>query len=136
MSSKSNKDLAREASELSAILGESVTTNGLNNQQLVELVDDLQLRVDEKEAGESAEDEAEADSHEEPELAAVVPAAPTVVARVATPKSGVSKLVIADGKAITSPRGILRQGEEVRSEDFDAATISRLVSLGCVYKSE
>lgn len=97
----SNKELIKQADELAEKLGEEIVTEGLKNDQLVDLVSGLREKA--KAVTDGAEDAAKAKAKADEEKAKPTEKPPFYVSK---------------GKAITSKRGILADGEEIKAEDL------------------
>lgn len=95
----SNKDLTQQAEELAEKLGKEVETEGLKNAELVELVAKLRKEVEAEEAP-----AAEVEAEEAPAAEVEAEEAPA--------------FHVAEGKAITSKRGILADGDEIKATDL------------------
>lgn len=108
----SNADLTRSIEEIATEKGVNVPeTKGKNNAELAEMLSGLKKPV-----------EAEILAEASIENAKVVEQPP---------------YTIAEGKALTSCRGILAEGEEVKAEDFPNGqkTIDSLVKSGHIVKA-
>ena len=120
----SNADLIKEAQELSTFLGLEDTSNGLNNAQLVALISDLKAKKRDKENPTSA-DEAEAKKKADDDAAAAKKKADDDAAKK-------PPFYMADGKSITSKKGVLSDGDEVKAEYLNGGkkTIDQFVKSG------
>jgi hypothetical protein len=114
----SNKELIAQAITLAAALEIEITTDGLNNKQLGDLVSDLKAKTKDAEhstqADGPAEAEAEADAKAEEQAPGVY---------------------VAKGKSITSKAGILSAGDEVTAKHLAGGdkALAQLVKGGhCV----
>lgn len=110
----SNKELQDAIAARAAVLGLTVDTAGMNNATLTETLKGLN---EQKTAEELAADAAAA-------------AAPAPAAKAAKRKG----YFVADGKSVTSARGILAAGEEVRENDIPAEARDALVDLDIIEK--
>lgn len=109
-----NKDLIKRADDLGGQLNEEVSTDGLNNAQLVAYVKGLAERV-----AEAAESEA-TEQPKEPKV-----------------KAKASAYCIAEGKSImATAMRILGPGEDVRSEDLAGgdSAFKQLLEKGKIVK--
>lgn len=100
----SNKDLTAQAEELAKELGLEIKLEGIKNDGLAELVSDLKAKkkdADTETAADDAEKKATEAGNEADEAKAE--------------KTGFHVMV---GKAITSKRGILADGDEIKAEDL------------------
>ena len=96
----SNKELITQIVVLSGQLGLELETKDLKNDELVELVSDLRAKkkdADTQTAADDAEAKAKADAE----------------AKAKKPPFSVAK-----GKSITSKRGILADGDEIKAKDL------------------
>ena len=106
----SNKSFIEDITKLAKELDTEVTTEGLNNNQLAALVKDLRAKK-------AVADKAAADKVAADKAAADKVAADKVAA---DPKSSRKKgaYYLCKGKAITTRRGILSNGDEIKAEDI------------------
>lgn len=117
----SNRDLAARATALAAELkDETVTTEGLNNGQLTELVASLEARVAAA---------APAEGSGGPPEAAAAPPPPAAAAP--------TKFLVAPGKSLTTGAHVRGPGEELRARDLPggADQLEALASKGYLVKS-
>lgn len=98
----SNKELIEQAVVLATALGLTVETEGLNNAKLTELVKDLKAKKKDADT-ESGADEAEARAKAEAE---------------GDDDDVPPPFSIAPGKALTTKRGLLGPGEEIKADDL------------------
>lgn len=138
---RSNKELSDEAQALGAKLGRKVETQGLGNQQLLALVDELQKAV--ASAPGSTPMPAQAPALDAPPPAPEVPAplngagdddiggppeppAPTPPTRF--------PYAVAPGRSIIGPRGHLNAGDEFKLEDVhgNQKRLAQLIAEGFV----
>jgi hypothetical protein len=112
----SNKQYKEQAEQLAAELEVEITTDGLNNEQLGDLVSDLKAKARDAELDTQADDAPE----ETQEPAGKRP-----------PHS------VASGKSITSRRGILAPGDEIKAEDLSGGkeSLDKFVKSGHVVKA-
>ena len=110
----SNSELRGQAEKIAVDLGIEISTKGLTNNELVALVSDLKAK--QKDAENPAAEEAQAAA---------------VAEDTRAPYS------VAKGKAITSKRGILSEGDEVKASYFVGGkeTLNALVDHGYVVKA-
>ena len=115
----SNKELKSEASELGADLGIDLDFKGMKNEDLVALVSDLKAKIRDRDTVTQA-DGATEDTE-------ATPAAPAAEEPPAAPAYR-----IATGKALTTMRGILSDGDPITARDVigGQATIARCVESG------
>lgn len=139
----SNRELIEQAVALGQKLGKPVRTFGLNHAALVQLVEELQEELAERDVVESAVTD--------PPPAPVLPPPaeelprpvdgmtgelarePVVVAPPpAPPRAGPGEVAVAPGKSITSLRGVLGPGTVVSPKDFmhGQETIDHLLTRG------
>lgn len=97
----SNNTFKNEIAELAKELGLEIVTDGLNNNKLAALVKDLRAKK------KDAETETQADKAAADKAAAE---------QNSSRKKGAYYLC--DGKAITTRRGILSNGDEIKAEDI------------------
>lgn len=127
----SNKQYTEEAIKLAEELGLEVKTEGLNNQKLADLVSDLKAKK------KDAERETSADKAEDDAAAA---------AALAEFESGETEeeeeakkfpFYVKEGKAVTSKRGILSDGDEIKADDLPGGkeALDAFVKSGHVAKS-
>lgn len=127
----SNKQYIEDAIKLAEELGLKVETEGLNNQSLADLVSDLKAKK------KDAERETPADKAEDDAAAA---------AALAELESGETKekeeakkfpFYVKEGKAVTSKRGILSDGDEIKADDLPGGkeALDAFVKSGHVVKS-
>lgn len=132
---RSNKELAAEAQALAAELGETVETDLLKNADLVALVATLSERVRARREGieppaptppgPQGNDGGTGNGPPEPPRP---PPSPPAARRL-----HVTDYVVAPRRSITSPRGVLGPGTEVREDDVGKREdLARLVELGAV----
>lgn len=145
----SNRELAAKAAELGEALGRDVVnTDGLNNQALTALVEELQSAVDARAAaapqpvGDELSDTMPATpsakhAAEEPETVAELVADAPAPAEPPAVSSSEPTYVIAPGRSLTSLRDILDAGTAVTARDFlhGQETLDHLVEVGAVLKS-
>lgn len=97
----SNKQCIEQAEELAAELGVEITTDGLNNEKLANLVSDLKAKVRDAEL----DTQVDGQTDEEAEAA----------------KAAEEKLppyYVKKGKALTTRRGIRSDGDEITASDL------------------
>jgi hypothetical protein len=136
----SNKELAEQAQLLGFELGEEVETEGLRNQELAELVARLRERVQSKNGTPSTEPPPPA-PEPTPDTPPIDGAAdgsqggPPPPAPEPTPAQRF-EYQIAPGKSLTSPRGMLGPGDEIRATDVadGVKQLDYLVERGYVTK--
>ena len=112
----SNKELIAQAITLAAALEIEITTDGLNNKQLGDLVSDLKAKTKDAEHSTQADGPAEAEAEAEAEAQA-------------------PGVYVAKGKSITSKAGILTAGDEVTAKHLAGGdkALAQLVKGGhCV----
>ena len=111
----SNKILTKETVAVALLLGLTVETDGLNNAQLAALLSDLKAKQ------KDAETVTQADTAEAAEAA----------------EAAEIKFHVMAGKAITSKRGILADGDEIKAEDLAGGTeaLEAFVKSGHVGKA-
>jgi hypothetical protein len=138
MANKSNKELIAEAQGLARELGTSVDTEGLKNDALVALVEDLRARRaaepkgDASQAEADAKAQAEADAKAQAEADAKAQPAPATkepVYKIGKPPKGM--------RSVTSLRGMLVSGTLVSARDFHGGeeTFRDLLARGVVVAS-
>lgn len=112
----SNKQYKEQAEALAAELGVEITTDDLNNEQLGDLVSDLRAKA------RDAELDTQADEPQE---------------KTEEPASKRPPFSVASGKSITSRRGILAPGDEIKAEDLAGGkeTLDKFVKSGHVVKA-
>ena len=110
----SNKELQDAIAARAAVLGVTVETDGMNNATLAATLKGL---TDQKTAEELAADAA--------------PAAPAAPAAKPSKKRG---YFVAKGSSITTARGIIAEGDEVRDGDLPDEARDALVDLEVVEK--
>lgn len=118
----SNKDLIKQAEELAEKLGEDKPkTEGLKNDDLVALVSGLREKA--KATTEGAEDAAKAKVEAEEAKAEAAKKKPP--------------FYVEKGKAITSKRGILGEGDEIKADDLAGGkeALEAFIKSGHVAKS-
>lgn len=116
----SNKTLIEEAKTIAAELEIDINTDGMKNDALVDLVSDLRAKKKDAETvtqaddqgGEPDETPAEDDQGGEPD----------------------GTLRVAKGRSVTTQRGILAEGKEIRAEDLSGgqSSLSKLIDKGVV----
>ena len=99
----SNAELITQAEALAEELGLEIETEGLNNEKLAALVSDLKAKK--KDAENAAAEDA----------VAAKAAADEAKAEAAAKKPD---FYVMPGKAITSKRGILSDGQEIKADDL------------------
>lgn len=131
----SNKQLGAEALEIAQKLKIVVVTAGLNNAELVKLVADLKAKA------KDAENDTQADNAESTDETTGDAEIEAIKAKAAEEAEVASKIEpfpysVKSGKSITSKRGILGEGEEVKVEDLPGGqkTIDDLIERGYVEK--
>jgi hypothetical protein len=155
-----NKELIQQAKSLAKKLGREVRFDGLNNPQLVELVDDLEEQVElleepPTEAPNEApvkvtdpgptelEDLSVPDEVRDPVNGAGVPplGGPPLQARSVAPLARPKVVVafeyqVAPGKSIACVKGIVDQNQEIRVKDISGGqeALDHLVAKGHVLK--
>jgi hypothetical protein len=112
-----NRELIAQAQALSTELGVDAPTDRLNNAQLTALVAQLEKQKAERGAGGS-------------EAAA---AAAAMGAGAAQQRK--HPYEVAAGRSITSPRGVLGPGVEVRLTDYAPDDLENLVALGYIVRN-
>lgn len=112
----SNKQYKEQAEQLAAELDVEITTDGLNNEQLGDLVSDLKAKARDAELDTQADD---------------APEAPQEPGAKRPPFS------VASGKSITSRRGILAPGDEIKADDLAGGkeALDAFVKSGHVVKA-
>ncbi|MBL9108082.1 MAG: hypothetical protein JNM74_02380 [Myxococcales bacterium] len=133
MANRSNKDLTDEALELGKKLGVVVVTDGLKNEGLAKLVEELRARF-----AETPEGDAEAEAKARADADAKAKAEAEAKARAdADAKAKVPVYKVARGKSVTSRRGILSAGAEVSARDFGGGerSIEDLANAGVIVRS-
>lgn len=128
----SNRELAAEIASLAETLGVEVETEGLNKAKLQALHDELSEQLGQDEPVAEAEPTRPLD-----EPKAMVGdgenfgGPPPKVTNAPAPRF---EMEVAPGKSIMSRRGMLREFEEVRADDFDGETLEKLKSapLNCI----
>ena len=131
----SNKDLAKEALALGKELELDVKVEGLNNAKLEALVAKLRAEKAERakappvSGGAVRKSEGEGSKGDSPKPDSTAPPAPPETAPA--PK-GARVVVVAEGRSVTSKRGILGPGTEVRPEHFAGGeeAVKRLLKAG------
>ena len=130
----SNKDLIKQATEIAAELDIRINTSGLNNAKLAALVSDLKAKQRDAGLDTQADTAPVAAEHEVGETgAALLEEAATEPAAPAFPFS------VAPGKALTTKRGVLGEGEEIKAEDIAGdgpANLKALVKAGFVAEAK
>lgn len=103
----SNKDLIEQAATLAAELGIDIVTEGLNNASLAALVSDLRAKKQDASKDTAADEADVADEY-----------------------------VVAEGKAVTSRRGVLGEGADAFEDYFSGGkeTFDALVANGTIVK--
>lgn len=136
----SNKELAEQAELLGFELGEEVETEGLKNPELVELVGRLRSRVDAKNgapptepppaAPEPPNEPPAVNGAEDDSVGGPPPPPPEAPPEQRFPYQ------VAAGKSLTSPRGVLGPGDEIRLTDVTGGVeqLDYLVTRGHVTK--
>lgn len=138
----SNRELAAEAKRLGEQLGEDVVTERLNKAALTALVEELRARAA---ANTEESDHAAHDSDVTIEVTLPWPPKARVIELAddapATPSAPITPAPrgpysVAAGHSITTRRGILPPGAEVRPTDFAAGEerLAHLVRVGVVVK--
>jgi hypothetical protein len=152
MANKSNKELIAEAQGLARELGTSVDTEGLKNDALVALVEDLRARRAAEPKGDAAQAEADAKAQAEADAKAqaeadakaqaeadakaqaeadakAAPATKEPVYKIGKPPKGM--------RSVTSLRGMLVSGTLVSARDFHGGeeTFRDLLARGVVVTS-
>ena len=97
----SNNTFKKEIAELAKQLGLMINTDGLSNNKLAALVKDLRAKK------KDAETETQADT--------AAPAPAVAKSDISRKKDG---YYLCKGKAITTRRGILSNGDEIKAEDI------------------
>lgn len=115
----SNADFITDINKMAEQLGLAIDTAGKSNNDLASLASDLRAKIKDKENATSA-DQAEKEAAEK---AAAEQAEKDKA--VTTKKTGHS---VAKGKAITTKRGILADGETIKAEDLPGG-VERLKDL-------
>jgi hypothetical protein len=130
----SNKELAEQATALAVELGITVETEGLKNSGLHELVAELQKRLGRSPAAVASE-------APKPRVPPVDGAAPDGLGGPPEPpKAPEPKLrhayQVAPGKALTTLRGVLGPGDEMRATDCSGGVeqLEHLVASGYLLK--
>lgn len=127
----SNKQYTEEAIKLAEELGLEVETEGLNNEKLAALVSDLKAKKKDAER-ETLADKAEDD-------AAAAAALAKLEADEAKEEEAAKKppFYVKEGKAVTSKRGILSDGDEIKADDLAGGkeALDAFVKSGHVVKS-
>lgn len=115
----SNSEYIKQAEELAAELNIQVTTDGLNNEKLANLVSELKAKKREAE-------EAAAKAAADEEAAAKAPAGPPPL------KAGQKRL--RSGKSVTTKRGVVAHPHGVGAADLSggAAALAALQKRGVV----
>jgi len=112
----SNKELIKTAKAIADELGLEITTDGLNNSQLSDLVKDLRAKQTDAETETQADGAPAADEDRAPAQA--------------------DGYYIAEGKALTSKKGIVADGDKVDESFFDGGkkVIDHFISTGHIIK--
>jgi hypothetical protein len=131
-----NRELIAEAQALSAELGvDAPTTDRLNNAQLTALV----TRLQEQKAVAAAVVDAAADAAAMGAVAADSSAGTSGVSDAGAGASAPAPVKypyeVAAGRSITSGRGVLKPGAEVRTTDYSKDDLENLVTLGYVLRN-
>jgi hypothetical protein len=150
----SNKELAEQATALAVELGITVETEGLKNAALHELVAELQTRLGRSPAAAASEAPSDAGGPPEPPAGEGTPPPPAKPKRAPVdgargsdaggppepPKPPAPKLrhpyQVAPGKSLTTLRGVLGPGDEMRATDCadGVEQLERLVAGGYLLK--
>lgn len=127
----SNKQYTEEANKLAAELGLEVETEGLNNEKLAALVSDLKAKK------KDAERETLADKAEDDAAAAAALAKLEAGEVKAEKEDKKPPFYVKEGKAVTSKRGILSDGAEIKADDLAGGkeALDAFVKSGHVVKS-
>jgi len=127
----SNKQYTEEAIKLAEELGLEVETEGLNNEKLAALVSDLKAKK------KDAERETLADKAEDDAAAAAALAKLEVDEAKEEEAAKKPPFYVKEGKAVTSKRGILSDGDEIKADDLAGgkAALDAFVKSGHVVKS-
>lgn len=114
----SNNSFKKEITELAKALSLEINTDGLNNNKLAALVKDLRAKK------KDAETETQADN------------APRVADKAAVEPESKNSFIVCTGKAITTRRGILSNGDEIKAEDISGGkeALERFILSGHVKK--
>lgn len=139
----SNAEYTKQAEELAEGLGLEISTEGLNNEKLAALVSDLKAKK--KDADNQAAEEAAAKAAAElEEKAKEDSAAAAMKAKQDAEKVKAEKAAkkppfyVMPGKAITSKRGVLSDGDEIKVDDLAGGkeALEAFVKSGHVGKGE
>ncbi len=139
----SNKNLIKEANELAAELKLAINTDGRNNKALSALVSDLKAKQRDA-ANDTQADIAETVEHEVGETGAALMETPATAddtegdaPEPAAEPAKAFPFSVAAGKAITTKRGILAEGEEIAEVDLSGGkdSLEALVKSGHVKKA-
>ena len=129
-----NKQLAERARDLGRQMEQDVETSGLNKEQLTALVSGLEAELGIEGKGEESSEEAppseEQTSDDEPPTSSPEPSK----SKRRTPRRKKASHYVAKGRAVQSPRGQLREQEDVLDTDFEPEVLELLVKKGCVKK--
>jgi len=128
----SNKDLKNEIQLISEKLELEIDTNGLNNRQLVETLSDLKA----KERDMELETQADSAAAKEPEAKEPEAKEPEAKEPEAKELKKALKIYVKKGKAITTKRGILSDGDEIKESDIHNGEkeLERLLKSGYLEK--
>lgn len=124
----SNKDLKAEAKDLGEDLGIPIDFKGMKNEDLVELVSDLKAKIKDRDTVTQADEFVDGWVESEERMASSGPAAEEPMT--------IPAYRIAPGKALTTKRGILSEGQELSARDVcgGQATIDMRVESGHIVK--
>jgi len=118
----SNAEYTKQAEELAEELGLEISTEGLNNEKLDALVSDLKAKK--KDADNKAAEDAQAKAAAELEEKAKEDAAAAALkakkdaAAEEPDEDDKPPFYVKEGKAITTKRGVLSDGDEIKAEDL------------------
>lgn len=134
----SNAEYTKQAEELAEGLGLEISTEGLNNEKLAALVSDLKAKK--KDADNQAAEEAAAKAAAELEEKAKEDSAAAAIKAKQDAEKAAKKppFYVMPGKAITSKRGVLSDGDEIKVDDLAGGkeALEAFVKSGHVGKGE
>lgn len=134
----SNAEYTKQAEELAEGLGLEISTEGLNNEKLAALVSDLKAKK--KDADNQAAEEAAAKAAAELEEKAKEDSAAAAMKAKQDAEKAAKKppFYVMPGKAITSKRGVLSDGDEIKVDDLAGGkeALEAFVKSGHVGKGE
>lgn len=122
----SNKQYIEQAEELAAELGVEITTDGLNNEKLANLVSDLKAKVRDAELDTQVDGQTPGEGQTDEEAEAAKASEEAEAQRLADEEAEAAKAAeeklppyyVKKGKALTTRRGIRSDGDEITASDL------------------